>query len=332
MNAKERFISVINGEQPDQTPVFPLLMHFAANRSGYSYREYAQSGEILAESQVNAFKRYNIDAISSCSDAFRITADLGADMVFPEQTPPHSNGALIKTPADLAKVTEIDFGKGRTGDRIKSVRQMVDAVGDQCAVLGWVDMPFAECCSLCGVAEFMMILYDEPAFAHQLLEKVTQLVIQFALLQVGQGAIMVGAGDAAASLVSPDLFREFAMPYEAAVCKAIHDYGNMMKLHICGNTSRLLDEMLKCDADMYNIDHMVDFETAARVYGDAGKAFKGNLDPVEDILNGTPDHVIAEVKKRKEIAGDRKYMVSAGCEIPAKTPDEIFIAFCDALR
>ena len=84
-------------------------------------------------------------------------------------------------------------------------------------MLGWVDMPFAEACSICGVQPFMMMLVDAPDLAHRLLDHVTTIVIDFALAQVHAGADMIGAGDAAASLVAPATYRDFALPYEQRV-------------------------------------------------------------------------------------------------------------------
>ena len=125
-------------------------------------------------------------------------------------------------------------------DRIKGVEEMNRAVGTECMVLGWVDMPFAEACSACGVSNFLMMLYDEPELAHKILNFLTDIVIEFAIAQIEAGAEMIGAGDAAASLISPQLYREFGLPYEQRVCEAIHKSGGLVKLHICGNTKTCL--------------------------------------------------------------------------------------------
>ena len=41
MNSKERCLAALRGLPVDQTPVFPLLMHFAQRRLGISYRKFA---------------------------------------------------------------------------------------------------------------------------------------------------------------------------------------------------------------------------------------------------------------------------------------------------
>jgi len=217
-------------------------------------------------------------------------------------------------------------------DRTRAVREMVAGARGQVAVLGWVDMPFAEACSLCGVQAFMTMIVDAPDSAHRLLVHLTKIVTDFALAQLEEGADMIGAGDAAASLISPAMYRQFALPYEQRVCEAVHEAGSLVKLHICGNTTRLLHDMAQCGADLYNVDHLVHLEQARDTYAAHGVCFKGNLDPVRQIMQATPDECRALA--REAIAagtpGGARYMLSAGCEIPAETRDEVFQAFCEA--
>ena len=260
MTPRERFLAAIQGKPVDRTPVFPLLMFLAVDREGITYREFATNGETLAEAQLHVQRQYGLDAITACSDAFRLSADLGGEMAFPEDRPPFLTQPLVRASGDLARLGHPDPTAGRMGDRVRGVASMAQAIGDEVAVLGWVDMPFAEACSLCGVSAFMEMLYDETALAHRLLDYLTGLVIDFALAQADAGAVMIGAGDAAASLISPGMFAEFALPYEQRVCDAIHARGCLVKLHICGDTTNLLESMATSGADLFNVDHLVPVE------------------------------------------------------------------------
>jgi MtaA/CmuA family methyltransferase len=332
MTSKERCLAAIAGGTVDRVPVFPLLMFLAADRLGISYRRYATEGSALAEAQVNVRRRFRVDAITACSDAFRISADLGGEMAFPENQTPHLIRPLVTRAADLDRLGRPDpLRRGsRMADRTQAVHEMIEAVGRECLVLGWVDMPFAEACSVCGVQEFMVLMVDEPALAHRLLEFLTSLVIEFSLAQIEAGAPMIGAGDAAASLVSPRLFREFALPYEQRVCQAVHAAGGLVKLHICGNTNALLRDMVQSGADLFNVDHLVSLARAAEVYGGASRCFKGNLNPVTEMLQATPEQCRRRARECLRTARGLRFMLSAGCEVPAGVSDEVFEAFCRA--
>jgi len=330
MNSKERFLACIKGEKVDKIPVFPLLMSFAAKRHGLTYEQFAGNGLLLAEAQQKIFEDFSVDAVTACSDAFRISADLGGKVIFSEDKPPYIERPIITSEDDLKRLSKPDISdkKSRTYDRVSGVSQLSRTIGNECAVLGWVDMPFAEACSACGVSEFMLMLYDEPELAHKILDFLTDIVIDFAVAQVEAGAVMIGAGDAAASLISPELFSEFALPYEKKVCDAIHKKNGLVKLHICGNTTRLLELLVQNGADLYNVDHMVSIKLANEKYMGADKAFKGNIDPVGDMLYATPEQCASRVKDCIKNVTSKKYMLSAGCEVPADVSDEVFRAFC----
>lgn len=332
MNSKERCLAAIKGHHVDRIPVFPLLMFFSQKRSAITYREFATNGLALAQAQINIRDRFAVDAITSCSDAFRITADLGAEMIYPDDKPPFAAIPLVRADSDFKKLGKPDpSGTGsRMADRVLGTRTMVNAVGKECLVLGWVDMPFAEACSVCGVAEFMIMLADNPPLAHRILDFLADIVIDFSLAQLGTGAPMIGAGDAAASLISSAHYREFALPYERKVIDAVHNAGGLVKLHICGNTSHLLEAMVESGADLFNVDHLVNFQVACAVYGRNKICFKGNLDPVADILQATSEECEERCLERLRVAANLRFMLSPGCEVPGETPDEVLKAFCNA--
>ncbi|MCP4165434.1 MAG: hypothetical protein GY759_06020 [Chloroflexi bacterium] len=333
MNHYQRFFAALNGVPVDRVPLFPLLMYMAADEAGISYRDYASNGRAMAEAQLLVQQQYDLDAITACSDAFRIAADLRPDlMLYPEDKPPYLSQPIVTSKADLDQLTRPDptAPRSRMGDRALAVESMAKAVKGEVAVLGWVDMPFAEACSLSGVAGFMMIMMDAPDLAHCMLDFISECVIDFALIQIEAGADMIGAGDAASSLISASMFREFALPYEQRVCNAIHQAGKPVKLHICGQTSHLLADMVRSGADLFNVDHLVSLAQARDVYNVHGKCFKGNLDPVSAILESTPERCQQAALDCIRLAEGTRYMLSAGCEIPAETPHEIFRAFCAA--
>jgi MtaA/CmuA family methyltransferase len=332
MTNRERFMAALNNEPVDRVPLFPLLMYLAVDRAGITYREFATNSRALAEAQLLVQERFELDAITVCSDAFRVTADLGADMVFPESNPPFARRPLIESRTDLQALHRPDptAHKTRMRDRVDGVAELARAVSSQVAVLGWIDMPFAEACSLCGVAEFMLLMNDDPKRAHNILSILTEIVSDFSVAQVRAGADMIGAGDAATSLISPQMYQEFALPYEQQVCRTTHEAGGLVKLHVCGDTTHLLDLMATCGADLFNVDHMVPLEKARDVYSAQGKCYKGNLDPVAHIMQATAEECHERAHKCISLARGTRYMLSAGCEIPAETPDEVFRAFCDA--
>lgn len=332
MENRERFEKALKCEPVDRVPAFPLLMFFAADRAGVKYRDYATNGHVLAQAQLQMLDRFDIVAITACSDAFRLPADLGGKMEYSDDRTPSLAEPLVRSEADLGRLGRPDptAAGGRMIDRVEAIREMAAATGDRCMTVGWVEMPFAEAANLCGVQNFMLMLYENPSLAHEVLEWVTDLEIEFGRAQLEAGADMIGAGDAASSMLSPTLFDEFAAPYERRVVEGIHEVGGRLKLHICGDTSMLLESMAGVGADLYNIDHMVDLAAAKNAFGPRGLCLKGNLNPVEQMMRSTPEKCEAICHKCIEIAGPEGFMLSGGCEIPPATPDEVLDAFCES--
>lgn len=333
MNSKERCAAVLNHEEPDRVPFFPLMMFFAAGRAKLNYRVYATEPAALAEAQLNLFENYRVDAVTACSDAFRITADLGGEIGYPEDQTPYAKTPLLKTMEDFRALRRPDPMKpgSRMRGRVDAVEMLARNVGRRALVCGWVEMPFAEVCDWFGVENTMMMLFDEPDFVHEALSFAAELEIDFARAQIDAGADLIGCGDAAASLISGKFFREFALPYEQRVTEAIRAHGAYSKLHICGNTTQSLPLMAESGASLVNIDSLVDFGLARKVFEQAGVPFKGNADPVRDLLNATPEQAAAKGRDLIRRAKGAAFMLSAGCEIPAAVKDEVYFAFADSV-
>ena len=332
MNGYERCAAVLRGEPPDRVPFFPLLMFFAADRGGMQYREYASDGHSLASAQINMAENYMVYAVTVSSDAFRLCADLGGDMMFPENQTPYMSSPLVRDESDLRslKIPDPERKDSRMKDRLNAVSELRRSIGKRTMVFGWVEMPFAEACNVCGLANFMMMLIDAPELAHSVLEFVTGIEIDFARAQIASGAHAIGCGDAAASMISEPLFREFALPYERRVNEAVREAGSYAKLHMCGNSTHLLEDLSTNGSDIYNVDHMVDLALAGNIYSNVGGTVKGNVNPVTDLMSATPKHAREAGSRCIESMRGKKFMLGAGCEIPAATSDEVFFAFADA--
>jgi MtaA/CmuA family methyltransferase len=164
----------------------------------------------------------------------------------------------------------------------------------------------------------MMDLVQRPEWLQELLEICAEVSVAFARAQVEAGADIIGLGDAVCSQISPKMYRQFALPYEQRVFAAVREMGAVGRLHICGNTTRLLPDMARSGAQIIDLDWMVDFGQAAQVLGNE-VAPCGNFDPVKVMLQGTPATVRKAVRACVLMGGPRGFS-GAGCEIPDATP------------
>jgi len=327
MTSKERIYATLAGESVDHVAVTPIFMAWSANFIGQTYRDYYLDGDVLVDAQLAVTKAFGIDQISAISDPWREAAAYGMEFEYPEEGVGKPSGILLKGEDDLAKLKGLNLCKGeRTKQRIESVRRMAKEVGRTHSVLGWVEGPFAEYADLRGVEAAMFDVIDKPAFFKKAAEAIIDSQIKFALAQVKAGADMIGVGDAAASLISPDAYRQFVLPGEKKLFDAIHEAGAAVKLHICGNVSNHVVFMAESGADIIDLDWMVPLGQTRELVG-PDVTLCGNFDPCAVLLQGTPEEV-AEAARACIKAGGEKFILMPGCEVPPATPEENIRAFC----
>ena len=319
MNAYTRMKRRLAGEPVDRPPNFDIFMTFAARRIGRPLREYYLDHRVLVEANLHVIEEFQIDIAQAISDPYRECHDFGAVIDFPEDDLPLCRAPLLAETNDLTKLLRPDPSTGpRMSDRLEAIHLFRAQVGGEVPIMGWVEGALAEAADLRGVSQIMTDLVDNPDWVEELLERCTEVAIDFARAQVTAGADLIGLGDAVASLVGPKMYRRFALPYEQRIFAAVHEMGALCRLHICGNTNRIVDAMVESGADIVDLDHMVDMAGAAARYGDR-IAFCGNFDPVAVMLKGAPDTVYAATRDCMENGGSRAFS-AAGCEIPLHTP------------
>ncbi len=331
MNSFDRVMNRLRGEPVDRPPNFNIMMQFAAHHIGQPLSRYYQDYRVLCAANFAVQQDFELDLVQAISDPYRETADFGATIEFPDDGLPLCRQPLLQEASDLAGLIAPNPATGRRmSDRLEAIRLMREQVGGQVPVMGWVEGALAEAADLRGVNEIMLDLALEPEWVTELLERVVEVAIAFAEAQVEAGADIIGLGDAVASLVSPAMYRQFALPYEQRIFAAVKAKGALARLHICGNTNKILPDMLDSGADIIDLDWMVDIGRAGEIYG-ARAAVCGNFDPVAVMLQGTPAQVEAATLACARQAGP--YWISgAGCEIPDGTPLENLRAQSRALR
>ena len=104
-------------------------------------------------------------------------------------------------------------------------------------------------------------------------------------------------------------------------------------LHICGNTTKIWEEMADTGAGILSLDNIVDLEAAKKAVGDR-VTIMGNVRPTETMLFGTPQDVEENVVECIARAADspKGYIMALGCGLPLHTPSDNIHALVAANR
>jgi MtaA/CmuA family methyltransferase len=329
MTPRQRVIGHIRGESVDRLPLMPITMMLASRLIGAKYRDYACDHRVLVEGQIRTAEEFGFDYVSCISDPAREAADCGAPVTFFADAPPSidDNDVLLKERTDLAKLKMPDvLGGGRMHDRVNAAALFRQRVGGRLLIEGWIEGPCAEAVDLRGMGNFMMDIADDAVFTEGLLDFATELGIAFARAQIEAGVDLMGIGDAAASLVGPELYEQYIWPRQRRLVDEIHRLGCMVRLHICGNTRAILGGMGRLGCEIVDLDYPSPVAEGRAAMGPR-QVLLGNVHPVEVMRNGTPQMVRDAIVRCHREAGPR-FIVGAGCEIPRDTPDENLRALC----
>ena len=330
MNSYERFTARLAGQPVDRIPNFDIFMTRAAHHIGQPLSRYYLDHRKLVEANLVVAEDFHLDILQAISDPYREAADFGLEVEFPADDLPINRQPLLQTPDDLKKLVPPNPATGRRmSDRLDAIRLFREIAGGEIPIMGWVEGALAEASDLRSMYLTMTDLVRRPEWLTELLEICAEVEIAFARAQVEAGADIIGLGDAVCSQISPKMYRQFALPYEQRIFAAVRAMGAVGRLHICGNTTRLLPDMLQSGADIIDLDWMVGIELAAQLY-DNKVAICGNFDPVAVMLQGTPETVHAATRECIQKGGERLFS-GAGCEIPDRTPRENLLAQYSAL-
>jgi len=333
MNGYQRVKALLAGEPVDCLPQLPITMMFAADQIGAKYGRYTADYRVLIEGQLRTAEKFDFDFVSCISDPTREATDCGAKIQYFDDQPPaiDENQALLADKRALVGMRVPDpVGGGRMHDRVQAAAAFRETVGGELLIEGWIEGPCAEAADLRGINTLMLDFYDDPAFVREMFDFVLEMELAFARAQIDAGIDLMGVGDAAASLVGPQIYEEFVWPYEKKMVDALHEMGALVRLHICGNISRILAGVGRLGCDIVDLDYMVSVAHAREQMGPK-QVLLGNIDPVAVLRNGAPESITEAIAECHRQAGGR-YIVGAGCEVPRDTPEENLLALRDYAR
>ena len=338
MNGHQRIRAALSGGRPDRVPVMLHNFLMAAREAGFTQRRFREDPAAIAASFIRAVETYGYDGVLVDVDTVTLAEALGVRVDHPEDQPARWAGPGIGSLAEIRGLPPPDVGAHpRVQVWLEAVRRLKAHFHDEVYVRGNCDQAgFSLASMMRGPAEWMMDLVDgaNRENAHALLSYCTGATASFIRLMAGTGADMVSNGDSPAGpdLISPAMYAEFAQPYERKLVEEAHRAVLPYTLHICGNTTRILDGMLATGADALELDYKTDVR-AARDAMRGRAVFIGNIDPSSVLALGTPALVEAKTRELLEVfAAKPGFILNAGCAIPAETPPANLRAMIAAAR
>lgn len=313
-------------EIPGRIPVFALSEEFDVRWYGkYTYEEVCQDADKIAEVWIAAVEEFDYDwawvQIDDCIE-FEV---LGVGS-YGEGNIVRATKEYLPASWDTLKSLEIPDPNrdGRMPVKLEAIRKIRQHFGDRVCVVGSNAAPFSSTCLLYGIQEAMMLMYTDPKLLLATNDFFVELQKMWGIAQLKAGAHAIWLGDcnAMSHLISAEQYKNFAFEPCKKVIAAYNEAGGLTFLHNSEESVPHIELETQLGAGVVSVGPGIDIGKAREVV--KGKScLMGNLDPINVLMNGTPDQVSRETERIMEtgkVGGG--YLFDTGEMIPRDTPEE----------
>jgi uroporphyrinogen decarboxylase len=335
MTPLERMAAYNQGAAVDRLLCVPIVGNTAARVIGVKVSEFRGNGSLIAQAQIEAYKRFNYDIIRIFTDLYVQAEAMGAKIFYPLDETAYLDVPAIQSVEEIANLQPADpYKDGNLPHHLEAMKIAVDAVGKEVAVTGAVTCPFTNAAFLIGTEALVRLVGKNPEAVHRLCEISLETALQYAkaIIDVGCSPSLTDPMSSS-TIISPKQFKEFSFPYLQRLISYIHSRGKTVTLHICGKTSKVWDLMADAGADCLSLDNAANLLEAKEKIGHRVRLM-GNVKPSEIMLQSTRKEVQKAVLEcvLQAYNNPKGYIVASGCSLPTETPFANIDAMLDAVR
>ena len=313
MNMKAWLEAIKNS---NEKKAFPILSFPSVQLLGITVKELISDSDMQAKGMKMIADRVPSMASVSMMDLSVEAEAFGATVKTSDHEVPTIVGAIIESEEDAEALEIPAVGAGRTGLYIEAIEKACNLITDRPVFAGVIG-PYSLAGRLLDVSEIMVLCYEEPDMVHAVLEKVTSFLIDYmnAYKKTGAGGVMVA--EPLAGLLSPSLMEEFAAPYMKKIVDAVQTDDFLVIYHNCGDAIlNLVEGIVSSGAAAYHFGNAVDMKAMLEKMPSDVPVF-GNIDPVGEFRNGTPESIAKATETLLETCKEHpNFIISSGCDIP----------------
>ena len=259
MNGRERILAALNGVWPDRTPVMLHNFMMAAREAAVTMRRFREDPRTIARCFTLAAERYGLDGILVDVDTATLAGAVGVPVDFSEDYPARTHGACLSSLDQVRDLEPVDLSRdARVQVWLEAATLLARDYGSELLIRGNCDQcPFSLAGAMWSLDEWLMDVAsgEQEELVHRLLDFCTGVTCQFLELMAKTGCHMLSNGDSPAGpdMLSPRLYRKYALPYEKRVAGCARRLGVPYLLHVCGNTNLILADLASIGADALEV-------------------------------------------------------------------------------
>jgi uroporphyrinogen decarboxylase len=328
-------LRVARKEETNQIPVWLMRQagrilpeYRKVREENKDFKTLVKTPALATEVTIQPVDILGVDAAIIFSDILVIPEAMGLNYLMEENKGPVFP-KRISSPADLSDLHIAEAGELQyVLDAIKLTKKHLN---NRVPLIGFAGAPwtiFSYMIEGKGSKTFSQakkLLYSEPAFAHKLLEMITQSTINYLKGQIAAGADLIQIFDSWAGVLSPEQYREFSLKYISKICEAISE---VPKTVFAKGAFFARAEMNKINCDVVGLDWNMGIEESRILIPD--KVLQGNLDPCA--LYGSLGDVKRETKKMLDAFGGANLIANLGHGLYPDTEVDKVKCFIDTVK
>ena len=280
----DRLQRALLGLPVDRPPVWFMrqagryLPEYREVRQRATFDQMTRSADLSLEVTLQPVRRFGLDAAIVFSDILVILEALGLPVAYETGEGPQIKEP-IRDPATVDRLRTPDVADALPwpNDTIRMFRKEMPDV----PILGFGGAPFTLLCYAVeglGSKEFALakrFLWDHPAAAQKLLDRLADTVGDHLENQARAGALAVQLFDTWAGVLSPEDYERWALP---AATRALSRVKSAKRIYYTKDSAPFLPVLRRTGADVIGLDWRVRIGEARKVLGDV--PVQGNLDPI----------------------------------------------------
>jgi len=324
----------IEGKRPGRMPFFALSEEMDVRVAGEVYENYATDSRVIEKVQTQVIEKFGYDWAWLQIDDCIIYEILGVGVVGEGNILRATKDYLPATRTTLDNLKRPDVRRdGRCPVLLDAIKRMKDRYGESLFVVGRTEAPFTAVTLLFGMEPTSLLVYEDPGLLKDAMKFFHEVQVEFGLAQFEAGADAIWYGDCNASghLLSLKVYQDLAFEPMRDVIAAYKGKGWTI-LHASEENPKYVEVMADAGMEVLSVGPGADL--AACHDAVRGRcALMGNLDPIGQLLNGTPESVGAQVEQiLRTVSARGGHLIDSGEMVPRETPEENMMAFGETVR
>ncbi|HEX5668159.1 MAG TPA: uroporphyrinogen decarboxylase [Chitinophagaceae bacterium] len=300
-------------------------------RNQYDFFTRVQTPELACAITLQPVDQVGVDAAIIFSDILVIPQAMGVEVLMEEGKGP-SLPKVIRTRKDIDEL--ITDGAEESLDYVmKALTLTKQELNGRVPLIGFAGAPWTILCYMIEGKgsktwdKAKQFAYTEPELAKLLLQKITDITIQYLKAQVKAGADTVQVFDSWAGALSPADFKTYAQPYLFQIADALKDDAPVILFP--KGSWYALEDISHSSASGVGLDWTIEPGLARKLSGNR-ITLQGNFDPAK-LLAPVPQ-IRNWVREMIDGFGTQQYIANLGHGITPNVPVDHARAFVDAVK